>query len=58
MCAGMVLKHSGFVYACARGVMCCGRRVKRVMQESVSFLVVHVTLKIFNNFLAKILFNE
>ena len=40
MCAGMVLKHSGFVYACVRGVMCCGRRVKSVMQVGV--LVVHV----------------
>ena len=40
MCAAMLLSYRGFVYACVGGVMCCGRRVKSVMQVSV--LVVHV----------------
>ena len=40
MCAGIVLNHSGFVYACVRVVTSCGTRVKSVMQVSVQ--VVHV----------------
>ena len=40
MCDGNVLKYLGFVYACARVVMCCGTRVKSVMQVGVQ--VVHV----------------
>ena len=40
MIAGIVLKYRGFVHACVGGDMCCGTRVKSVMQLGVQ--VVHV----------------